>query len=92
MRRIPSASIFFLPLSLAVAACDGGSPEPTGSGGSGGGGTTSSTTAGSEPEHHRPAAVACTGDRPPGSIGIGPDGSLYIGDTNNHRVRRIVTD
>ncbi|HEX4130991.1 MAG TPA: hypothetical protein VHZ24_13190 [Pirellulales bacterium] len=27
-------------------------------------------------------------DRPHG-IGIGPDGTLYIGDTNNHRVRRV---
>ena len=28
-------------------------------------------------------------DRPHG-IGIGPDGGLYIGDTNNHRVRKVL--
>lgn len=35
-----------------------------------------------------PAATARF-DRPHG-ICIGPDGAIYIGDTNNHRVRRIV--
>ena len=34
-----------------------------------------------------PATMA-TMDRPHG-IGLGPDGTVYIGDTNNHRVRRI---
>lgn len=35
------------------------------------------------------AASQARFDRPHG-ICIGPDGSLYIGDTNNHRVRRIL--
>jgi len=34
-------------------------------------------------------ATAAKMDRPHG-ICVGPDGSLYIGDTNNHRVRRVV--
>jgi streptogramin lyase len=33
-------------------------------------------------------ATAATMDRPHG-ICIGPDGAIYIGDTNNHRVRRV---
>ncbi|HXT59366.1 MAG TPA: hypothetical protein VN699_12075 [Pirellulales bacterium] len=33
-------------------------------------------------------AAAASFDRPHG-ICIGPDGAIYIGDTNNHRVRRI---
>ncbi len=34
-------------------------------------------------------ATAATLDRPHG-IGLGSDGTIYIGDTNNHRVRRIL--
>ena len=33
-------------------------------------------------------ATAATMDRPHG-ICVGPDGTIYIGDTNNHRVRRV---
>lgn len=39
----------------------------------------------------RGSALDAEFDRPHG-IGIGPDGSLYLGDTNNHRVRRIFVD
>jgi streptogramin lyase len=28
-------------------------------------------------------------DRPHGAV-VGPDGAIYIGDTNNHRVRKVV--
>jgi DNA-binding beta-propeller fold protein YncE len=34
-------------------------------------------------------AVAASLDRPHGAA-VAPDGSIYIGDTNNHRVRRLV--
>lgn len=52
-----------------------------------------STIAGQGPQHKGgdgdggPATKA-TLDRPHG-ICIGPDGAVYIGDTNNHRVRRV---
>jgi len=36
-------------------------------------------------------ATAAKLDRPHG-ICLGPDGSIYIGDTNNHRVRRVWPD
>ncbi len=36
----------------------------------------------------RGAALESQFDRPHG-VGIGPDGSLYVGDTNNHRVRQL---
>lgn len=39
----------------------------------------------------RGAALDAEFDRAHG-IGIGPAGSLYLGDTNNHRVRRIFVD
>ena len=35
-----------------------------------------------------PAAVAGL-DRPHGAV-VGPDGAIYIGDTNNHRIRKVV--
>jgi streptogramin lyase len=54
---------------------------------------TISTIAGRGPQHKGGGGdggppTAATMDRPHG-IGIGPDGTVYIGDTNNHRVRRI---
>jgi len=35
-----------------------------------------------------PAAEAGL-DRPHGAV-VGPDGAIYIGDTNNHRIRKLV--
>ncbi|MGE5271593.1 MAG: hypothetical protein ACM3JG_18185, partial [Thiohalocapsa sp.] len=35
-----------------------------------------------------PAAIAGL-DRPHGAV-VGPDGAIYIGDTNNHRIRKLV--
>jgi sugar lactone lactonase YvrE len=54
---------------------------------------TISTIAGRGPQFKGGAgdggpATMATMDRPHG-IGIGPDGTVFIGDTNNHRVRRI---
>ena len=55
-----------------------------------------STVAGIGPEHRGGAgdggpATQAQMDRPHG-ICVGPDGTIYIGDTNNHRVRRVVTE
>ena len=36
----------------------------------------------------RPARSAGLG-RPHGAV-VGPDGSIYIGDTENHRIRKLV--
>jgi sugar lactone lactonase YvrE len=52
-----------------------------------------STVAGAGPAHRGGAgdggsATKAQMDRPHG-ICVGPDGSIYIGDTNNHRVRRV---
>lgn len=55
-----------------------------------------STVAGAGPNHRGfsgdggPATEALM-DRPHG-ICVGPDGSVYVGDTNNHRVRRVATE
>jgi streptogramin lyase len=51
------------------------------------------TLAGQGPEHQGAAgdggpATSATMDRPHG-ICVGPDGAVYIGDSNNHRVRRV---
>jgi hypothetical protein len=51
------------------------------------------TIAGSGPKARgfavdRGPALSAEVDRPHG-IGLGPDGSLYLGDTNNHRVRKL---
>jgi DNA-binding beta-propeller fold protein YncE len=35
------------------------------------------------------AAVVAGLDRPHGAV-VGPDGAIYIGDTNNHRIRKVV--
>ncbi|MBC8354884.1 MAG: hypothetical protein H8E66_23140 [Planctomycetes bacterium] len=56
---------------------------------------TISTVAGMGPEHRGGAgdgglATDAQMDRPHG-ICVGPDGTIYIGDTNNHRVRRVST-
>jgi streptogramin lyase len=52
-----------------------------------------STVAGSGPQHKGSAgdggpAISAQMDRPHG-ICLGPDGALYVGDTLNHRVRRV---
>jgi streptogramin lyase len=54
---------------------------------------TIATIAGSGPKHQGGGgdggpATKATMDRPHG-ICVGPDGVVYIGDTNNHRVRRV---
>ncbi|MDA1049176.1 MAG: hypothetical protein O3C40_01680 [Planctomycetota bacterium] len=55
-----------------------------------------STVAGVGPEHRGGAgdgghATQAQMDRPHG-ICVGPDGTIYIGDTNNHRVRTVVAN
>jgi streptogramin lyase len=55
-----------------------------------------STVAGMGPEQRGGAgdggpATKAQMDRPHG-ICVGPDGTIYIGDTNNHRVRRVVAE
>ncbi len=55
-----------------------------------------STVAGAGPNHRGGSgdggpATKAEVDRPHG-ICVGPDGTIYIGDTNNHRVRRVRAD
>src|SRR5689334_12680509 len=48
------------------------------SGAAGAAGTAGASSGGREPAKHRPMADMCTAERPPGSIGAGPDGACKM--------------